>query len=197
MKIEYEATYLNIEKKEIRSRLKKVGATLVQKEFLMKREVFDLPSGHKLPGGFLRVRDEGNKITLSLKIVKGGKISSQRETCFVINNFKEGTELLSALGCRRKAYQETKRELWLLDDVEITIDEWPYLEPYVEVEGRSEAAVKKVSQKLGFDYKKALFCSADALYQKKYGVSRHFINFELDRLTFKDPNPFLKICLKN
>lgn len=36
MQIEYEATFININKDEIRARLKKVGATLVKPEFLQK-----------------------------------------------------------------------------------------------------------------------------------------------------------------
>jgi hypothetical protein len=31
------------------------------------------------------------------------------------------------------------------------IDEWPFLEPFIEVEGGSELGVRQVSEKLGFD----------------------------------------------
>ena len=36
---------------------------------------------------------------------------------------EKARELLNTLGCQERAYQETKRELWKLDGVEITIDE--------------------------------------------------------------------------
>jgi len=193
MNIEYEATFLNIDKDEIRGRLKKAGATLTKPEFLMKRIVFELPTGHEIKGGWLRVRDEADKITMSLKIVDGDKMENQKEICLKIDNFDEGIKFLEAIGARQKAYQESRRELWILANVEITIDEWPYLEPYVEIEGGSETEVKKISAKLGFDYAQALFCSVDTLYHKKYGTALEVINSKISRITFTDPNPFERL----
>jgi len=192
MNIEYEATFANINKDSVRLKLKEVGATLVKPEFLMKRVVFELPKGHEIPGGWLRVRNEVDKITMSLKVVDGNKIENQKEICLNINNFEEGVKFLEAMGSKQKAYQESFREFWILDNVEVTIDEWPYLEPYVEIEGKSEQEVKEVSKKLGFDYSQALFCSVDTLYNKKYGTPIDIINHQTDRITFDDPNPFKK-----
>jgi len=187
--IEYEATFTDINKDEIRERLKKAGAKKVYPEFLMKRIVFELPAGHEIKGGWLRVREEADKITMSLKITDGGKIEDQKEICLKIDNYDEGVKFLESVGAERKAYQESYRELWILDGVEVCIDEWPYLEPYVEVEGKSEQEVKNVSAKLGFDYAKALFCSVDTLYTKKYGTPFAVIN-STKRITFSGPNPF-------
>ncbi|MFA5155240.1 MAG: CYTH domain-containing protein [Patescibacteria group bacterium] len=191
MAIEYEATFTNIDKAEMRARLKEAGAILAKPEFLQKRVVFNLPSGHEIPGGWLRVRDEQDRITMSLKIINGDKIENQTEVCLQVDNFTEAVNFLEMIGGQKKAYQESRRELWRLDGVEITIDEWPYLEPYVEIEGSSEAAVKKVSLKLGFDYQQALFCGITTLYQNKYGLGEDYINNHIARVTFEDPNPFL------
>lgn len=188
--IEYEATFTNIDKDEIRQRLKNAGAILVKPENLMVRSAFELPSGHKIKGGWLRVRNENDKITMSLKIVNGDKIEDQKEVCIKIDNFDEGINFLKSIGCKPKAYQESKRELWLLDEVEITIDEWPYLEPYIEVEGKTEEAVKNVSAKLNFDYSQALFCSVDTLYSNKYKIATDYINNQIPRICFNEPNPF-------
>ncbi len=196
MNIEYEATFINIDKDEIRTRLKAAGAQLIKPEFLMKRIVFELPVGHEIPGAWLRVRDEGDKITMSLKVVDGDKIENQKEIQLKIDNFEEGVALLEATGARQKAFQESRRELWALDGTEITIDEWPFLEPYVEVEGQSEEIVKAVSSKLGFDYSEALFCSVDTLYNKKYGTPNEIINHHTPLITFAGPNPFINWKLK-
>ncbi len=196
MQIEYEATFTNIIKDEIRTRLKNAGATLVKPEFMQRREVFELPEGQERPGTWLRVRDEQDKITMSLKTVYGDKITDQKEICLKIDNFQEATNLLLEIGCKKKAYQESLRELWVLDEVEITIDEWPYLEPYVEVEGKSEEAVKKVSAKLNFNYDEALFCSVDFLYNRKYGVPLNIINLHTKLITFDEPNPFIDFVNK-
>lgn len=195
MQIEYEATYTNIDKDEVCGRLKEAGATLARPEYLQKRVVFNVPSGLGIKGGWLRVRDEGNRITMSLKIVDGEGIESQKEVLLEVNNFDQAEELLTLLGASKKAYQENTRELWMLDGVEVTIDEWPFLEPFVEIEGGSEDAVKKTSETLGFDYKQALFCSVTALYSKKYGLPDSVINNNIPKIVFDMENPFLQKIL--
>lgn len=190
MNIEYEATFTAIDKEDIRNRLIKVGARLVQKEYLQKRAVFDLPKGNEIEGGWLRVRDEGNRITMSLKVVDGNRIEDQKETQLVVDDYEEAKNFLRNIGCQERAYQENKREWWRLDDVDVTIDEWPFLEPFVEIEGKSEETVKAVSAKLGLEYNKAKFCSVDVLYSEKYNFSLKKINEEMPRIVFEMDNPF-------
>jgi len=190
MDIEYEATFPDVDKEEIREKLKKIGAKLVKPEFMQRRIVFHLPKGHEIKGGWLRAREEGDKVTMTLKIVDGDKIENQKEINITIDNLNQAELFLTSIGCNKKAFQESKRELWVLDGVEITIDEWPFLEPFVEIEGKSENSVKKVSKRLGFDYNEALFCSIDTLYNKKYGVSEEIINDKTPIIAFGEKNPF-------
>ncbi len=190
MDTEYEATFINIDKNEMRAMLKKSGAKLVRPEFLQKRFVFDLPKGRKIKGGWLRTRNEGDKITMTLKVVDGTKIHNQKEINLEVNDIEKANQFLAVLGCRKKVYQETKRELWKLDGVEITIDEWPFLEPILEVEGKSVKAVKSACKKLKLDYSKALFCATGAIYSKKYGIPEYAINNKTPKLVFKMKNPF-------
>ncbi len=191
MKIEYEATFTNVEKDEIRKLLTGLGARLIKPEFLQKRVVFDMPKGHDIEGGWLRVRDEGDIVTMSLKIVDGDKIENQREIFLKISDFREGEELLNMIGCQKRSYQETKRELWKLDGVEIMIDEWPFLDPFVEIEGNSEYDVKIVSEKMGFQWSKALFCAVGKIYELKYGIKERAIN-RIPKIIFDMENPFIK-----
>jgi len=106
-------------------------------------------------------------------------------------------EFLERIGCEKKSYQETKREIWELDNVEVCIDEWPFLEPFVEVEGKSEKTVKAVSQKIGFDYSKACFCAVGLIYSKKYNIPVGTIDKEISKIVFNMKNPFLKFKNKN
>lgn len=194
MQTEYEATFINIDKDEIRKKLKAVGAVLNKPEILMKRYTFNLPEGQYRKGAWLRVRDEQDKITMSFKMVNDselGNIDEQKEICLKIDNFDNGVEFLKIIGCSIKAYQESKREIWKIGETEICIDEWPFLEPFVEVEGESEEIVKEVSEKLGFDYSKAMFCAVGTIYAKKYGVDENFINNHIPRIDFDMENPFL------
>lgn len=191
MDIEYEATFSNIDKEEVRKKLRAVGAKLIKPEFLQKRTVFFLPKGHEVKGGWIRVRDESDKITMSFKVVDGTKIKDQKEVCLVVDNFQNAEIFLTGIGCVKKSYQENKREKWLLDETEITLDEWPFLEPFVEIEGKSEEVVRKVSKKLDFDYGKAVFGSTDVLISQKYGISEDDINNNTPLIIFDGENPYL------
>lgn len=193
MKIEYEATFPAIDKNEVRQRLLLAGAELIKPEFVLKRNVYRLPKGNEIEGGFLRVRDEGNRTTMSLKVIGECGIEDQKEICLTVNDFNQASEFLSNIGCEPKSYQETRREIWELDGVEVDIDEWPFLEPLVEVEGASEEEVRSASEKLGFDYSLARFCSAGMLYSEKYGLPLDLINNEIDLITFEIENPFVKL----
>lgn len=189
MQTEYEATFYPVVIDEVRSRLQTIGATPSYPARLMRRSVFNLPN-HS-PQRWARVRDEGDRITMSVKDVSGGAIESQKEAMVTIDSFEQGVALLTALGCQEKAYQETRRELWMMDGVEVTIDEWPFLEPFVEVEGVSEESVRAVAEKLGFGWNEARFCAVDALYAERYSVSEEQINNKTPRIVFGEQNPFL------
>jgi adenylate cyclase class 2 len=193
MAIEYEATFEKVDKETVRARLRQAGAHLVRPEFLQKRIPFWLPAGKAKKEAWLRVRDEGDRVTLSLKAHTGERIEDQTELCLTVDSFDTAVELLETIGCRRKSYQESKRELWMLDGTEITIDEWPFLEPFVEVEGGSEAAVRETAARLGFDYGQALFCAVGTLYERRYGFAADRIN-RIERLVFDMDNPFLSLA---
>jgi adenylate cyclase class 2 len=192
MNIEYEATFADIDRDKMRRKLLETGAVLVKPEFLQRRVTFSLPKGNEIDGAYARVRDEGDKVTMSLKIIDGERIESQKEVCLTVDNFEQAELLLVTLGCIKKAYQETKRELWLLDGVEITIDEWPFLDPFVEIEGLSEGVVKAVAEKLGFDYTQAIFGAVDTMYMRKYPhLTADRINNHTPRIIFEGENPFI------
>jgi len=192
MEIEYEAVFTNIEPDSFRAVLTSAGAELARAEYMQTRSSFNLPESVLTQKGWARVRDEGDKITMSVKSIEGEGIESQKESCVTVDSFKQAESLLTQLGCVKKAYQETKRELWMLDGVEVTIDTWPFLEPFVEVEGSSEAVVKAVAEKLGFDWAAAKFCAVDTLYSEKYDISTDQINNHTPEILFDMDNPFIK-----
>lgn len=191
--IEYEATFTNIDPRDIRRRLKKAGAKLIYPFYLQKRYAFYLPGNKGGPHSWVRVRQEKGKITMSLKVFKTAKkIDGQREICLEVNDFLLAKQFLKYLGCQLKAYQENKRELWKLGQVEITIDHWPFLKPLVEIEGKSEQAVKSVAKKLGFDYSQAQFCGITRIYSQAYKLPWDTINNRIPKIVFNMRNPFLK-----
>ncbi len=194
MNTEFEAVFLKIDKDKLRTKLEEVGGALVRKEYEQKRVNFDLQNIGKDFWEWARVRDEGDKITMAYKNVPlNSSIDQQKEIEFEISDMEAGIEILSTLGARMTNYSETLRERWDLDGVEIDIDTWPHLEPYVEIEGKDEEAVKKVSEKLGFNWSDAKFCGAGRIYEMVYGTHPDKLSKkEVVRLTFTDPNPFIK-----
>jgi len=192
MQIEYEAVFAPIKKDALRALLKSLGAQCERGEQLQRRVNFTVPKESPyFDTGWLRVRDEGGKVTMSLKaITNNDEMDGQKEICLEVDDYEKACEYMRALGCKEKAYQETKRELWNLDGVEICIDEWPWLEPFVEIEGVSEKVVKEVTKRLGFEWNEAIFGAVDVQYEKKYGVSKYAINNETPRFVFGEPCPF-------
>lgn len=172
LKPEIEATFINIDKDQLRAQLKGLCAKLLQPELLMRRTIFDIDDY-----SFVRVRDEGNRITMSYKHLDAVSLSGMKEICLNVNNYDEAIAFVKACGLKIKAVQETLREEWELDGVELDIDTWPWLPPYVEIEGPNEAAVKSVAAKLDFDMTDALYGSVDEVYKIYYDVTRNDINY--------------------
>ncbi|MBI4427262.1 MAG: CYTH domain-containing protein [Candidatus Magasanikbacteria bacterium] len=184
MQTEFEATFLKIDKDNMRRSLKEAGAILVYPETLLKRDVFDPPLPIK--GGWLRVRHEANGVTMSLKIVDGDKIENQKEIELKIDDYKQGAGFLLAIGARHKSYQETKRELWNFMDTQVTIDTWPGLQPFVEIESDDGEKVKQAAVALGFDYAQAYFGAVDVVYEEELNIPFQVIN-QMPVITFEDP----------
>jgi adenylate cyclase class 2 len=193
MNTEYEATFLNINKEALVEKLIAFDAELMRPEHLQRRVTFHLPKEKKDSNTWLRVRDEGgNVITMTLKSVEGRTISGQKEIEILVSNFEDSVALLESIGCERKSYQESKRETWIMDDVQITFDTWPFLSTYIEIEGATEDAVKKISRKLDFDYDEAIFDTVNSIYKRKYGKTLDELDeVILKSFTFDIQNPFL------
>ena len=81
----------------------------------MRRYTFD-DSRNEMSGkgGWARVRDEGDKVTMSYKQLNDRGLHGTHETTLVVDDFERAKEFLEDLGFVVKAYQETKRELWKL-----------------------------------------------------------------------------------
>jgi adenylate cyclase class 2 len=112
-----------------------------------------------------------------------------KEICITVNNFDDAKALFEALGLVVTSYQETKRESWRLDDLEIELDHWPWTEPYVEIEAPNETVMQDIFAKLSLDYKKAVFGSVEVVYQNEYDVDEATVqNIKTIRFELPVPN---------
>jgi adenylate cyclase, class 2 len=66
MKTEIEVKFLDVDFNLMREKLKQLGAVCEQPMRLMRRAIIETPE-LEAKGGFLRVRDEGDKVTLTYK----------------------------------------------------------------------------------------------------------------------------------
>jgi len=189
--IEYEVKLPRVDIEDMRARLRTAGAACSKPSFVYRNSVFNLPLERRIENSWLRVRDEGDKVTMSLKIM-GDRIDQQHEYCFTASSVEEGEKFLKLLGADEKARQEKRREVWLLDGCEVTIDEWPFLEPLAEVEGESELSVMQTVALLGFQPEECRVCAAGTLYAEKYGVTEDQVNNHMPLLIFDMPNPFVE-----
>ncbi len=191
MKLEIEATFVDVDKKQLRKQLKHLGAKLVQPEILMRRVVFDTGKN-----SFARVRDEGKHTIFTYKKHHDNTLTGTEEINVKVNNYEDIIAILKSCGLKVKAEQETYRESWQLDDAEIDIDTWPWLPSYVEIEGPTVDTVKQTASKLGFDMKHSVIGSVDEVYKLYYDVSNDDINFGLAEIKFTNAPDWLAARLR-
>ncbi len=191
MDTEFEAKFFPVKKELVREKLKKLGAELTHPERKMRRTIADNRVNPSLKCDYIRVRDEGNLIRLSAKIhaVEGGKVGDQKETDIEVSDYNNTVELLKAAGFIFNRYQENLRETWELDKAEVTIDSWPGLDTFSEIEASSVNSVKKIAGKLEYDWIKRIITSVTEIYMKVYKMEEKITLKKLSNLTFEN-NPF-------
>ena len=166
MKKEYEVRILDIKKEEIIKKLLELGAEKIA-ERNMKRKVYRIN-----PKKWIRLRDNGSKITLALKEITGEEIGDVKENEIIVEDFEGTDKLLNQLGHFAYAYQENKRTSYRLGNTKFDIDEWPLIPAFLEIESDSKEEVEKAVETIGFTLDKTTTMDTDEVYEK-YG---HNIN---------------------
>lgn len=196
MKTEIEIKFLNVDIEDIRNRLREAGAKLEQPMRLMKRALIE-EAHHKKEHSFLRIRDEGDKVTLTFKRRNdplGRTIDSVKEIEVQVSNFDVTVELFREAGWEYSTFQESKRETWTLGKAEIVIDEWPWIPPYIEIEGENEETIKNAALALKLDWNDGVYGSVDVIYQAAFPdmTVRGVIDIQEVRFDQSEPKEFGK-----
>ncbi len=186
MKQEIEATFLSVDKDKVRSALSAAGFVCKHPEYLMRRKTFDFSTIAPGKNKWGRVRQEADKVTMTVKEVRGAGINDMFELEMIVDSFDSACEMFEQCGVHAKSFQENYREVWESDSAQVTIDTWPGLNPFVEVEAEDESVVKETSSQLGLDFSSALFGSIDLMYEKELGVPASSI-ITLPEITFANP----------
>lgn len=188
MKTEIEVKFINITIDTIQQRLLAAGAVCEQPMRLMRRALMETPD-MAAKDAFLRLRDEGNKVTLTYKQHLKTGIEAANEIETTVDDFDAAKALLEASGMIFHTYQESRRETWKLRDVEVVIDEWPWMPPYIEIEGDNEASIREAAATLGFSWDEAVFGGVDVVYRMLYPAMSVRGVIDIPLVRFDDPVP--------
>lgn len=197
MKPEIEAKFFDVDFDVLRARLRGLDAECVQPVRLMRRKNFDHADGRlEAIGGWVRVRDEGDKVTLAYKQLDNREIDGTKEVSVEVSDFDATVELLQSAGLKQTSYQETRRESWVMDGVQIELDEWPWVQPFIEIEAETIESLYAAAEKLGLDRSRALHGSVEIMYLREYDVTEKEVD-AWPEITFSPVPDWLETKRKN
>ncbi len=182
---EVEVKFLDIDPVALQKKLESIGARKVG-EFFYRRYVFDYPDLRlNTDGAWLRLRDEGDKVTLTYKKRKGKGSSHEEndqgmhEVEVEVNDFEKTRLLMLELGLVDKFYEENKRIRWEKDGIEFDIDTWPAIPTYLEIEATRWDEIDKAIRLLELNPDDRKIFSTHQIYAQ-HGIHE----LEYSRVTF-------------
>jgi len=161
---------------KFRAELKRQGATF---KGITQEQNFcfdDKERSLKRNDNLLRLRTVGDKTLLTFKGAKekDGDLKKREELELEISNFELMKSVLVRLGFTVYRVYEKKREIYLLEGVEVVLDLIPFIGTHVELEGSSEGILKvmkllSLNKKDACDYTYAT--EAEEWFKKGYSLT--------------------------
>lgn len=190
VKKEIEIRILNIDKKKFIEDIIALGAKK-QSECLQKRYVYDFNPVN--PKKWIRLRTNGVKNTITVKeIIDNQVIDGTNELEVEVSDFNIANLILKELGYVPRNYQENHRIVYNLNEVEISIDTWPKIPTYVELEAKSEELIKKLLSIIEYNEKDLTTLDVASIYMNVYGIDI----MSIKELTFDSNSKNLLECNK-
>lgn len=169
VKKEIEIRILNVDKKKFIEDIIALGAKK-QSEYLQKRYVYDFNPVN--PKKWIRLRTNGVKNTITIKeIINNQVIDGTNELEVEVSDFNKANLILKELGYVPRNYQENHRIVYNLNEVEISIDTWPKIPTYVELEAKSEELIKKLLSIIEYNEKDLTTLDVASIYMNVYGIN--------------------------
>lgn len=149
---ESEIAILDVDKKEVKRRLRELHAKHTG-TYDFRRMEFLLKGSVKGTHSWGRIRTDGKKTTITLKEMHGkGGFTSMNEYEVNVDDFEETMRIMNKLiNSRIVTYFENKREAYSLGKAQVTIDKWPEIPTFVEIEAPSMKEVKAAYRLLGIN----------------------------------------------
>ena len=178
---EVEVKLLAINPDAVENKLLELGA---EKTFsgLVTVRYFDKKNGEiREKGDLLRVRKFGYEQTevcykTNKRVENGFKVCDEYNLSG--DSFSEAVKLFEHLGYIITCAYEKKRTNFTLNNLEIVIDRYPKISPFIEIEGTDTEAIEQLIRELGLTKNERSSRAIGGLLQEKYP------EVQLDGLTF-------------
>lgn len=167
MHTEYEVRVLEVDKEKLEKELVNLGAKKIA-DYDYRRRVYNFNPKDK--NKWIRLRTDGNKTTLTIKKIESLEIDGTKEIEIEVSDFDETDRMLNELGYKFHTYQENKRTRYVLNEVELDIDSWPYIPTYLEIEGKNVEDVEKVIELLKVDKEKVTSIDVQGVFKNFYHI---------------------------
>lgn len=180
---------------QTRDRLEELGASLVQPREHEVNLRFDTPDGAlKAARRVLRLRqpvpatlrgsaDPGPSaavLTFKGPADLGEGIANRQEIETIVHDLEQARHILEALGYQVAVMYEKYRTVYLLEGMEVTLDDLPYGN-FAEIEGASAADIRALAERLGLSWECRIVDSYLAIFDRfcaRRGLSLRHLSFE-------------------
>jgi adenylate cyclase, class 2 len=164
---EIEVKILDINPKEIRDKLQKLGARKIF-DGQVKATTLDFEDNRlKKSGQMLRLRTMGDKIEFCFKGKNESPIFKCKEEIEVnTNHFEKTLDILNKIGINPVKNYQKHRESYQLNNVKFEIDTYENFPSFLEVEAPTQNEVEKFVLKLGYTMEQTTNLSMGELQKK-------------------------------
>lgn len=160
----------------------RLGGGLIQSRVLEMNIRFDLPDARlQSDRRVLRLRrDTDVRLTYKSASTNEQGVLSRTEIEFIVEDFEKAKQFLEALGYQPIFYYEKYRTTYELDGIFVMLDELPYGN-FVEIEGETIEAIRKVADALNLKWDAAIGTSYAALFKR----ASETLNLSFQDLSFE------------
>ena len=120
---------------------------------------------------WIRLRQDGEIVEITIKYIYSNKanynIDEVKEIEIKTDNFEMANKLIEEMGYYRKKLAEKQRDSYSYQDMDIEIDEWPLLEPYIEIEGTNIDKIYELANLLGYSKEQTRVMNTEDVYLEK------------------------------
>ena len=120
---------------------------------------------------WIRLRQDGEIVEITIKYIYSNKanynIDEVKEIEIKTDNFEMANKLIEEMGYYRKKLAEKKRDSYSYQGMDIEIDEWPLLEPYIEIEGSNIDKIYELANLLGYSKEQTRVMNTEDVYLEK------------------------------